>query len=114
MIIVEIVDIDIEPFVSSNNQKEKGAELIFNGRVRETEHGKKIKNLGPDAEAVLNDMQTDINMPFVLKVDGNELDLVAKTVMRKKNFKTKGPKLSFEEFRKIDEKNRLSNSGSRN
>ena len=42
-----------------------------------------------DAEAVLNDMQTDINM-FVSKVDGNELDLVAKTVMRKKNFKTKG------------------------
>ena len=68
-------------------------------------HGKKIKNLGPDAEAVLNDMQTDINMPFVLKVDGNELDLVAKTVMRKKNFKTKGPKLSFEEFKvKLDEK----------
>ena len=45
MIIVEIVDSDIEPFVSSNNQKEKGAELIFNGRVRETEHGKKIKTL---------------------------------------------------------------------
>ena len=68
-------------------------------------HGKKINNLGPDAEAVLNDMQTDINMPFVLKVDGNELDLVAKTVMRKKNFKTKGPKLSFEEFKvKLDEK----------
>ena len=45
MIIVEIVDSDIEPFVSSNNQKEKGAELIFNGRVRETENGKKIKTL---------------------------------------------------------------------
>ena len=43
MIIVEIVDSDIEPFVSSNNQREKGAELIFNGRVRETEHGKKLK-----------------------------------------------------------------------
>ena len=25
--------------------QEKGAEVIFNGRVRETEHGKKIKNL---------------------------------------------------------------------
>ena len=45
MIIVEIVDSDIEPFVSSDNHKEKGAELIFNGRVRETEHGKKIKTL---------------------------------------------------------------------
>ncbi len=80
------------------------AELTRLFRQSYRKHGKKIKNLGPDAEAVLNDMQTDINMPFVLKVDGNELDLVAKTVMRKKNFKTKGPKLSFEEFRKIDEK----------
>jgi hypothetical protein len=51
--------------------------------------------LGPDAEAVLNDMQTDINMPFVLKWDGKELDLVAKTVMRKSNFATSNPKLSF-------------------
>jgi hypothetical protein len=51
--------------------------------------------LGPDAEAVLNDMQTDINMPFVLKWDGKELDLIAKTVMRKQNFGTPDPKLSF-------------------
>lgn len=65
-------------------------------------HGKKIAQLGPDAEAVLNDMKTDINMPFVLKWDGKELDLVAKTVMRKKNFGTSNPKLSFEQF--INEK----------
>ena len=65
-------------------------------------YGKKIAKLGPDAEAVLNDMRTDINMPFALKWDGKELDLVAKTVMRKSNFSTSNPKLSFEEF--IDEK----------
>ena len=58
-------------------------------------YGKKIARLGPDAEAVLNDMQTDVNMPFVLKWDGKELDLVAKTVMRKKDFATSNPKLSF-------------------
>ena len=45
MIKVEIVDSSIIPFESDDNQKEKGAELIFNGRVRETEHGKKIKVL---------------------------------------------------------------------
>ena len=45
MIIVEIVDSYIKPFVSKNIQREKGSELIFNGRVRETEHGKKIKTL---------------------------------------------------------------------
>jgi hypothetical protein len=58
-------------------------------------YGKKIAQLGPDAEAVLNDMQTDVNMPFVLKWDGKELDLVAKTVMRKKDFATSNRKLSF-------------------
>ena len=45
MIKVEIVDSSITPFDSNDNQKEKGAELIFNGRVRGTEHGKKIKML---------------------------------------------------------------------
>ena len=61
-------------------------------------YGKKIAKLGPDAEAVINDMKTDINMPFVLNLKGGELELVAKTVMRKKNFQTSGPKMSFEEF----------------
>ena len=65
-------------------------------------YGKKIAQLGPDAEAVINDMKTDVNMPFVLNLKGNELELVAKTVMRKKDFKTSGPKLSFEEV-SIDE-----------
>ena len=58
--------------------------------------GKTIAQLGPDAEAVINDMKTDINMPFVLNLKGGELELVAKTVMRKKDFKTSGPKLKFE------------------
>jgi hypothetical protein len=59
-------------------------------------YGKKIAQLGPDAEAVINDMKTAVNMPFVLNLKGQELELVAKTVMRKKDFKTSGPKLSFE------------------
>ena len=45
MIKVEIVGFSITPFDSNDNQKEKGAELIFNGRVRGTENGKKIKML---------------------------------------------------------------------
>jgi len=61
-------------------------------------HGKPIAQLGPDAEAVMKDLQTDINMPFVLNLKGQELELVAKTVMRKKDFKTSGPKLRFENF----------------
>jgi len=66
--------------------------------------GKKIAQLGPDAEAVINDMKTDVNMPFVLNLKGQELELVAKTVMRKKDFKTSDPKLSFEEA-ELDERN---------
>lgn len=48
-------------------------------------------NPGPDVDAVLTDMQTDIAVPFVLEVNWRtrELDLKAKTVIRKghtKNF----------------------------
>ena len=52
--------------------------------------GKPIAQMGPDAQAVMKDLQTDINLPFVLKWDeeNNELDLIAKTVMRKADFKT--------------------------
>ena len=71
------------------------AELIRMFKRSRKMHGKKIAQLGPDAEAVLNDMQTDVNMPFALKWDGNELDLVAKTVMRKKDFSTSNQKFSF-------------------
>jgi hypothetical protein len=44
---------------------------------------------------VIADMASNINMPFVLNWDRDreELDLVAKTVMRKKNFMTNNPKL---------------------
>ena len=54
-------------------------------------YGKKLSKLNPGAEAVLKDMASDINMPFVIKWDGanKEMDLVAKTVMRKRKFSTK-------------------------
>ena len=62
-------------------------------------YGKKISKLGDDAQAVINDMKTNINMPFVLnKTRGGELELVAKTVMRKKNFSTSNTKMSFENY----------------
>jgi hypothetical protein len=63
--------------------------------------GKKIAQLGPDAEAVLNDMRTDVNMPFALNLKGGELELVAKTIMRKKDFKTRNTKLAFEQYRRL-------------
>ena len=69
-------------------------QLLFKKTIQK--YGKKIPALGPDAEAVLSDMQTQINLPFVLKYDrdAEELDLVAKTVMRKKNFMTPDQKFT--------------------
>ena len=62
-------------------------------------YGKKISKLGDDAQAVINDMKTNINMPFVLnKTKGGELELIAKTVMRKRNFSTSNTKMSFENY----------------
>ena len=75
------------------------SELIRLFKQSYKKYGKKIAKLGDDAQAVINDMKTDINMPFVLNLakDG-EVEMVAKTVMRKKNFQTSGPKLSFEDY----------------
>ena len=70
------------------------AELIGLFKKTYKKHGKKIPALGPDAEAVIKDMRTDINVPFVLNIDRDGmLDLVAKTVMRKQNFKTTNTEL---------------------
>ena len=70
------------------------AELIRLFRLSYKKYGKKIPQMGAKAQAVIHDMETDINMPFVLNIDrSGMLDLVAKTVMRKKNFKTSNPKL---------------------
>ncbi len=70
------------------------AELIRLFRLTYKKYGKKIAKMNPDAEAVIHDMETDVNMPFVLNLDRNGmLDLVAKTVMRKKDFKTRNQKL---------------------
>jgi hypothetical protein len=64
-----------------------------------TKWGKKIAQLGPDAQAVIKDMESDINMPFVLYWDREreELDLIAKTVMRKKNFATSNQQFTVEQ-----------------
>ncbi len=62
------------------------------------QHGKPIAQLGPDAEAVMKDMRTDVNIPFALQWDGKELDLVAKTVMRKPNFATPNQEFTVEAY----------------
>ena len=79
-----------------NKKQITTAELTRLFKQTYNKHGKKIPQLGPDAEAVISDMKTDINMPFVLNWDKQtqEFELVAKTVMRKKRFATSNQKLS--------------------
>ena len=52
--------------------------------------------MGNNAEAVINDVNAQINSPFVLNVNKRNgmVELVAKTVMRKPNFKTSDSKLT--------------------
>lgn len=60
--------------------------------------GQPIAQMGPDQEAVMKDLVTDINMPFALRWDreNEELDLIVKTVMRKPNFKTSNKEFPVE------------------
>ena len=62
-------------------------------------YGTKLSQLPNDYQAVLFKLRNDINLPFALNYDdkNDEMDLVAKTVMRKKNFQTSNPKLALEE-----------------
>jgi hypothetical protein len=60
------------------------------------DYGQEITKLGPDAEAVIVDMDSNINVPFVLKYNPStkKLELISKTVMRKQNFQTSNKKLT--------------------
>ena len=58
-------------------------------------YGKPISQLSKGTEILLKDMSTDINVPVVLRWNGRELEMIAKTVMRKKNFKSRTRKYSI-------------------
>lgn len=70
-------------------------ELIdtFNAAYREI--GPKFANYGDEFEAVLQDMKSDINIPFILNVNPKtgDLELVTKTIMRNPNFLTRDQKI---------------------
>ena len=97
------VGIDVEftrHFLDRVNDRRNGEqitlkELAILFKDAYNKYGKRIAQMGPDAEAVIKDMRSDVNVPFALDWDSNkqELDLVAKTVMRKKDFRTSNPEL---------------------
>jgi hypothetical protein len=79
-----------------NDKPISSAEVIKIFRQTYKKYGKQIAKLGKNAQAVMKDMKTDVNVPFVLKWDGKEFDMIAKTIMRKKNFKSSNKKFAVE------------------
>ena len=72
MVIIEIINGPLTPFSSNNHQNRNGAELTFNGRVRDTEHGKAIDALEYEqyegmAEAELTELANEICQKFPIK-----------------------------------------------
>lgn len=57
--------------------------------------GKKIKKHG-NREAILKDMQSDLNLPVVVNWKNGEFEVVNKTIMRKKAFKSPDPQIKYE------------------
>jgi len=56
-----------------------------------SKYGTKLSNADPDWEATLFDSQSGLNIPFVLEWNRKEkeFELIAKTAMRTKDFKTR-------------------------
>jgi hypothetical protein len=55
--------------------------------------GQNILSKHVDSEVVLKDIQSDLNMPIAIEYDrkNDDIRIVAKTIMRKKNFRTPNP-----------------------
>jgi len=91
----------IERVNDERNGKPISAEELEDLFIQTAEkYGEKLANLPDDYQAVLFKLRNDLNLPFALNYDDNndEMDLVAKTVMRKKNFQTSNPKLALQEM----------------
>lgn len=79
-----------------NNPKIKPTELTDLFLKIADRQGKRIRSRR-DGEAVLHDLQKDLNIPVVIKYDAknDEFDVIHKTVMRKKGFKSKDPFIRY-------------------
>lgn len=75
----------------------KLAELQSLFKRIEANKAEKIKK-HPNGEFVIVDAQKDLNLPVVITYKNGEFDVVAKTIMRKKNFLTTSPKIRVESF----------------
>jgi hypothetical protein len=65
------------------------AELIRMFKKEYMKYGKNVADMDNSVEAVFKDAMTAINLPFVIKDTPQGKELIAKTTMRKPNFKTR-------------------------
>lgn len=73
-----------------NGKPISSAELVRLFKKEYERNGKQIAQLD-GAEGVMKDLLTTVNLPFVIKDTRDGKELVAKTVMRKDQFKTPDP-----------------------
>lgn len=73
-----------------NDKPITASELVRILKKEYEQNGRKIASFKND-EAVMKDLLTNINLPFVIKDTKNGKELIAKTIMRKSNFKTNNP-----------------------
>ena len=103
--ILKKYDIDVEftrHFVDRlndprNKPEIKVAELQRFFKKIQRNKGKDIRQ-NPDVEVVLKDLASDINLPVVINYKDGEFEVVNKTVMRKKDFKTPDKVIKYEEI----------------
>lgn len=86
------------------------AELIGLFKRLYKKHGKPLSKTDTDWEAVVKDFNSNLNIPFAIKVTDDDIEMYAKTVMRKKDFKTYEPVLALTEGRYDSEVLKLSRS----
>jgi hypothetical protein len=80
-----------------NGKEISTEELIDLFKRTYNQYGDEISRFKANIEAIIIDTKTDINIPFVMQFDSRgDLDLVTKTIMRKKGFKTYDQKLNVQ------------------
>lgn len=89
------IDFDFTKHFGERMNDERNKPLISLKDLSDTikkiyaKHGNPLKGQ-VGAEAVVRDVQNDLNIPVAVKYDerNDEIDVVAKTIMRKRNFAT--------------------------
>ena len=105
--ILKKFDVDIEftrHFADRMNDKRNNPPITVAElqRVFKKIAKRKAKNIrqNPDSEAVIKDLQTDLNLPVVINYDrkNDEFEVINKTIMRKKDFRTTSKTITTEDI----------------